>query len=424
MPNTQWSSRIVGEGEEAPDQLLANPRNWRRHPGKQQSALSGVLGELGWIQRVIVNRRTGYLVDGHARVGVAMQAGQKTIPVLYVDLTEAEEALALATLDPISAMATADAATLKDLLAEVSTGEAAVMEMLAELAEAAGIFDQAGTDGLTDADEIPEPPADPITRPGDLWILGNHRLVCGDSTNARDIARAMGGALADLVWTDPPYGVAIGDKNKLLDELGHGSNRVKRNLINDTLDEAGLERMLDGAFDNAVAHCNAGASWYVAAPAGPLHIVFGQALKDRGIWRQTIQWVKNNATFSPMGVSYHWASEPIFYGWLPNGAHRYFGDRKQTTVWEIDRPSRSAEHPTMKPVELVARAIQHATLPGEVVLDLFLGSGTTLIAAEQEGRHCRGVEIDPIYCDVIVERWEAFTGREAIREAATSEIAS
>ena len=172
--------------------------------------------------------------------------------------------------------------------------------------------------------------------------------------------------------------------------------------------------MLSAAFDNAIAHCRAGAAWYVAAPAGPLHVLFGQALKERGIWRQTIQWVKNNATFSAMGVCYHWQAEPIFFGWLPNGAHRWHGGRKQTTVWEIDRPVASPEHPTMKPVELVARAVENSSLSGEVVYEPFSGSGTTIIACENLGRRCRAVEISAAYCAVALQRWADHTQRTPV----------
>lgn len=152
---------------------------------------------------------------------------------------------------------------------------------------------------------------------------------------------------------------------------------------------------------------------YAQRSPGPLHVLFGAELKALGIWHQTIQWVKNNATFSPMGVDYHWQAEPIFYGWMPGAAHRYYGGRKQTTVWEIDRPTASPEHPSMKPVALVARAVENSTRKGELVLDPFLGSGTTLIAAEQTDRICYGLEIDPRYCDVIVARWENLTGEKA-----------
>lgn len=174
--------------------------------------------------------------------------------------------------------------------------------------------------------------------------------------------------------------------------------------MGDTLDEPGLLAMLRQAFDHAIAHGTAGAAWYVAAPAGPLHILFGQVLKDRGIWRQTIQWVKNNATFVPLGCDYRWRAEPILYGWLANAAHRYYGGRKQNTVWEIDRPTASPEHPTMKPVALVARAIENSSQVGELIYDAFLGSGTTLVAAEQLGRLCYGCELAPKYVAVCLER--------------------
>ena len=251
------------------------------------------------------------------------------------------------------------------------------------------------------------------TAAGQLWQLGEHRLICGDCTDAATVARVMGGDSAELVWTDPPYGVAVGDKNKFLNSIAP-SNRIEENLENDTLDETALMAMLSAAFDNAIAHCRAGAAWYVAAPAGPLHVLFGQALKERGIWRQTIQWVKNNATFSAMGVCYHWQAEPIFFGWLPNGAHRWYGGRKQTTVWEIDRPVASPEHPTMKPVELVARAVENSSLSGEVVYEPFSGSGTTIIACENLGRRCRAVEISAAYCAVALQRWADHTQRTPV----------
>ncbi len=245
------------------------------------------------------------------------------------------------------------------------------------------------------------------TEYGQMWIIpttnGEHRILCGDSTNPDDVKRVMKDDLIELIWTDPPYGVAIGDKNKFLNKIAK-HNRIEKNLTNDTLDEDGLYDMLCKAFDNAIAHSKPGAAFYVASPAGPLHIVFGQVLKERGIWRQTIQWVKNSPTFSPMGVDYHWKNEPIFYGWIPNAGHRYHGGRQQNTVWEIDRPMKSEEHPTMKPVALVARAIENSTLTGEIVYDCFGGSGTTMAASEQLGRLCRAIEIDPGYVAVILER--------------------
>jgi DNA modification methylase len=249
---------------------------------------------------------------------------------------------------------------------------------------------------------------------GDLWQIGEHRLLCGDSTKREGVERVMGGERIELVWTDPPYGVAVGDENKFLNTIAR-SNRVEENLENDTLDEDGIIEMLVSSFDNTILFCAAGAGWYVAAPPGPLHVLFGQILKDRGIWRQTIQWIKNNSTFSPMGVCYHWQNEPIFFGWLPNGSHRYYGGRTQTTVWNIDRPIKSPEHPTMKPVELVQRAIENSSQQGEIVFDLFLGSGTTMVACQNLNRKCRAIEISPAYCSVVLQRmFDAFgiTGKK------------
>ena len=410
-----WESRIVGHGEAAPSDLVGNPRNWRTHPQAQRDALAGVLDEVGWVQDVIVNKRTGYLVDGHARVAVAAQRGEDAVPVVYVDLSEDEERLILSTLDPLSAMAEADSEALTDLLAVVTAEDGALNAMLDALANDSGAA--LATDrGLTDPDDVPDPIEDHETyvERGQVYALGDHRLMCGDATSAEDVSRLMGGAVAEMVWTDPPYGVGIGDKNAQLNAIGEGpSNRVTRNLTNDTLAEGDLSVMLKSSFDNALEVCAAGAAWYVASPAGPLMTVFGSALKDMGIWRQTIQWVKNNATFAPMGVDYHWRAEPIFYGWVPNAAHRYRGGRTQTTVWEIDRPSKSPEHPTMKPVELVLRAIENSSDRGHVVFDPFIGSGTTIIAAEQSNRSGYGMEIDPQYAQLVINRWEDFTGRSA-----------
>ncbi len=257
---------------------------------------------------------------------------------------------------------------------------------------------------------------------GQVWELGAHRLVCGDCTEQEVASLACGFEEAEMVWTDPPYGVSIGDKNKYLNTIAK-SNRVEENLDNDTLDEEGLREMLDAAFDKAMGVCKKGGAWYVCAPAGPLHIIFGQLMEVRGIWHQTIQWVKNNATFSPLGVDYHWQAEPLFYGWKPGAGHRYYGGRKQTTVWEIDRPSASPEHPTMKPLELVERAVRNSSQEGEIVYDPFVGSGTTIIACENLHRECRAVELSPGYVAVTLERWAEHTGREPVQIEAAEGVA-
>src|SRR5450759_5344851 len=202
-PTTPWRSRIVGMEDVAPDQLTAHPLNWREHPGPQRDALRGSLSEVGWVQNVIVSKRTGHVVDGHARVEEALSRHEATVPVLYVDLSPDEEALVLATLDPIGAMATADTEKLEELLAGITVDDAGLLALLGDLA---------GNDpkaGLTDPDDVPEPSEEPYVKTGELWILGDHRLLCGDATNPEDVARLLDGAAPTLLATDPPYGVSL-----------------------------------------------------------------------------------------------------------------------------------------------------------------------------------------------------------------------
>lgn len=202
-PAAGWRNRITGAGEEAPDQLLANPANWRIHPKAQQDALAGALDAIGWVQQVLVNRRTGFVVDGHARVALALSRGEPRVPVLYVDLAPDEEALVLATLDPIGAMAGRDDEKLKALLADVTVDDAGLLALLGDLG---------GSEpktGLTDPDEVPEAPAEPYVKPGDLYRLGDHRILCGDATDPAAVARLLDGAAPTLLATDPPYGVQL-----------------------------------------------------------------------------------------------------------------------------------------------------------------------------------------------------------------------
>lgn len=399
---TTWQNRIIGSGDESPDQLLANPRNWRIHPTAQQEALAGVLEEVGWVQQVIVNRRSGHLIDGHLRVQLAMRADAEIIPVLYVDLDEAEEALALATLDPLSAMAGTDAGKLDDLLRDVSAGESAVQSMLADLATSSGLSAN-GTEPADDpgaqidrAEELHEKWQ---TERGQLWQIGQHRLLCGDATSTDDVARLMGEERADMIWTDPPYGVEY--VGKTADAL---------TMQNDGAD--GLLALLRTAFGAAQQVCIASAPFYIAHPAGSLCLVFGDAIRAVG-WRfhQTLIWAKDSMV---LGHSdYHFRHEPIYYGYLPGdgrpgrGNHegtRWFGDHSQTSLLEFDRPKRSAEHPTMKPAELVAHCIRNSSPLSGSIYDPFIGAGTTMVAAEQLGRICYGMDIEPKYVAVALER--------------------
>jgi DNA modification methylase len=390
-----WRSRIVGSGEEAPERLLPNPANWRLHPALQQQAMGAVLEEVGWVQQVIVNRTTGHLVDGHLRVSLARSRQEARVPVVYVELTAEEEALVLASFDPISAMAIPDEEKIHALLSGLTVGDDALLGMLQNIAPV-----DAPAPWLTDPDDLPEPTGEPITRPGDLWVLGEHRLLCADARKANAWARLMQGTNADMVFTDPPYG---------LDYVGKTPRRLT--ITGDKQDEVALRDLLGAALRNAWGACRPGACWYVSAPAGASMDVFAQVLRSLGVRRHTLVWVKD--AFVLGRADYHYRHETLFYGWK-EGAHHPPPERTQDSVWEIPRPRTSAEHPTMKPVELIARALRNSTEPGEVILDPFAGSGTSVIAAQTTGRIARVIEIDPSYCDVIIARFEAFTGAQAV----------
>jgi DNA modification methylase len=396
-----WRNRIVGSGEEAPDQLLANPANWRTHPGLQRDALRGSLSEVGWVQQIMVNQRTGFVVDGHARVEEALSRHEPTVPVLYVDLSPAEEALVLATLDPIGAMAERDDARLDDLLTQLSVDDLGLQALLDSLGT------QEPKHGLTDPDDAPALGEGSNIKRGDLFALGDHRLLCGDCTELADVVALFrgpdeldfGDAQADIVWTDPPYGIDYVGKTAEHLRIDNDFASATRELVASALRLAPLK---------------AGGAFYVASPSGDMESEFRKALEEIGFrLRQQIVWVKD--VFVMGRQDYHWRHESVLYGWRDGEAHHWAGGRAQDTVWEIPRPRRSAEHPTMKPVELVARSLSNSSRPGDLVYEPFAGSGSTLIACEQLGRRCAAIEIDPAYAQGILERWQALTGRQAER---------
>ncbi len=245
---------------------------------------------------------------------------------------------------------------------------------------------------------VPDPPVTSTTKVGDLFKLGSHRLLCGDSTDLAVVDRLLNGEKADLVLTDPPYGV---------DYTGKTEDALK--IENDG--EPGLEGLLRDSLALALTGSRPGAVWYVAAPAGPQFKAFATVLTELGVWRQTLTWVKDSMV---LGHSdYHYKHEALFYGWTPGAAHHQPPDRTRTSVLEFDRPKASKEHPTMKPLSLWTELMGNSTSKGDLVYDPFLGSGTSILAAEQLGRRCYGLELDPRYVDVVIRRWEIFTGKKA-----------
>ncbi len=434
-PAPPWRNRITGHAEVDPHTLAPNPENWRRHPVSQQRALAGAIDEVGLVAGVTVNRVTGHLVDGHLRVELALARGEPTVPVTYVDLSPTEERLVLASLDPLGAMAEADADTLAALLAEVTPTDAALAAMLADLAERAGIV----SSGRTDPDAIPEPPDVATTQPGDLWILGEHRLLCGDAGSEADLDRLLDGVPVDLVHTDPPYNVRVEPRSNNAIAAGLSSftaahhqrfdlarqpgkahptgRRLRakdRPLANDFVSDEAFALLLHTWFTNLARVLRPGGVFYVWG--GYANIAnYPAALAAAGLYfSQAIIWVKEHPVLTRkdfMG-NHEWC----FYGWREGAAHRFYGPPNVPDVWAVQKVAPQAMlHLTEKPVELPRRALRYSSLPGEVVLDPFAGSGSTLIAAEELGRRAYLLELDPLYCDVIVRRWETFTGRQAVR---------
>jgi DNA modification methylase len=384
--------------------LLANRGNWRRHPERQRAALRGVLRQIGYADALLARREGGSLVliDGHLRKSLDPD---QVVPVLVLDVSANEADTLLATLDPLAGLAQPDPDALARLLERVQSSSQAVRELLEGLARGAGL-PVAHLRG--DPDHVPSLPATPKTRPGDLFALGGHRLLCGDATKEEDVRRLMGGERADLLWTDPPFGV---------DYVGKTAQGLR--IAGDSAH--GLDDLLHGAFASADAVIRAGAPIYVAHPAGALSVLFLQAFLAQG-WRlhQTLMWLKDRMVLGH--GDYHYRHEPIAYGYSRGGGRRgrgargWYGGNAQQSVIEVPRPSSSLEHPTMKPVELIRRCLVNSSRQGESILDPFCGSGSTLVACELMGRRGFGMEIDPQYCDVTLTRLEALTGKIATRE--------
>lgn len=383
-------------------ELIPNPKNWRTHPIAQQDALKGILAEVGFAGAVLARELDDgslMLIDGHMR---AETTSNQEIPVLVLDVTEAESDKLLATFDPIAALAESDAAALDSLLRNVDTGSEALQKMLADLAEDAGLYLD---DKEVVEDEVPEPPVDPITKSGDLWILGEHRLLCGDSTKAEDVERLMAGAKADMMVTDPPYGVEYDadwrNQAKRPDGTAYGASALGK-VSND--DRA------DWRDSWALFHGDVAYVWH--ADCRSPEVAESLSACDLVI-RNLIVWAKNSMVIGR--GDYHHQHEPCWYVVRKGCPGRRTDDRTQTTLWQIDKPQKSETgHSTQKPVECMARPMRNHE--ADLIYDPFLGSGTTLIAAEQLGRKCYGMEISPQYCDVIVKRWETLTGKKASLE--------
>jgi len=380
----EWRNRITECGVMPAADFIANPDNWRIHPRNQQEALGGVLDSVGWVQEVIVNKQTGHLIDGHLRVTLALRQGDQTpVPYKMVDLTLEEEALILATLDPIAAFAATDRDKLDAVMRNVQTDDARVQALMADIAEREkleyGKLDPQDDPGaqIDKADELRQKWGVEL---GQLWQLGEHRLICGDCTDRAVVERVMAWEKADMVFTDPPYNVGKDYGDTTDDSLSANDYKIWS------------------------------AKWFDTAGHYSDSVVFTPGAVNVWMWAEIQRpkwmavWVKKNQV-SRNGAGGYNTYEPILcYGKV----------KVDYDTWDIPVSLENVAHPVPKTVNAWSKIMGDILHDGVTVLDIFLGSGTTLIACERLGRKCRAVEISPAYCAVAIQRWVDMTGGEPV----------
>jgi len=398
--------------EEVPiDLLRPDPANPRRISDEELDSLERSLRQFGFVQPVLARKEDKTVIGGHQRLLAARRLGLATVPVTYLDLSTEQARLLNLALNKISG--SWDDALLARLLADLQAspnidltlsgfGDDEIADLLRSLEtrekkERVEDFDL--DSALEDATRTPR------SKPGDLWALGEHRLLCGDATKPEDLERLLAGAQASMAFTDPPYNVSLGDHG------GQQRGSRKRRIANDSMDPIAWEvfvrawgRTLLTSVDGAI---------YCAMSSKEMPLVSRVLAEEGGHWSDTIIWHKDRFVLGR--ADYQRAYEPIWFGWREGASHHWCGDRDQDDVWEIDRPSDAPLHPTMKPLPLMERAIANSSEAGDLVLDLFAGSGSTLIACERTGRRCAALELDPRYVDVVLARFERFSGQTAER---------
>jgi DNA modification methylase len=387
------------------EQLRPYERNPRTHADAQIDQIAASMVEFGWTNPILVDENTGILA-GHGRLLAARKLRLAEVPVIrFEHLSEAQKRAYVLADNQIALQAGWDDALLAEELAwlrddrfdlDLIGFDATELERLLALADG-----ETASDGTED--EVPEPPEDPVSRPGDLWILGSHRLLCGDATLLADVERVLGGQLADMTFCDPPYNVDYANSPKVKLRGKH------RPILNDSLG-GGFETFLHDACVNIVSVTKG--ACYICMSSSELHTLQRAFTAAGGKWSTFVIWAKN--TFTLGRADYQRQYEPILYGWKEGSDHYWCGARDQGDVWFFDKPVRNDLHPTMKPVALVERAIRNSSKSRDIVLDSFGGSGSTLIACEKTGRQARLIELEPKYCDVIVQRWQTFSGSAAV----------
>ena len=372
-----------------------NPRKDLKPGEPAYEKIKRSLTTFGYVDPVIWNDVTGNIVGGHQRYKVLVAEGATEIDcvVVHIENRADEKALNIAL---NKAVGDWEPVALADLLSDLQQGGYDVNVTGFDAAEIDDLFSKVHDKDIKDDECDIDPDAiKPFVETGDIWLLGKHRMLCGDTTKEADVTRLMDGVKANLVVTDPPYNVAY--------ESSDG-----KTIQNDSMTDGKFYEFLQTSFQNMAMHMAEGGSAYVFH-ADTEGLNFRRAFKEAGFHISGVCiWAKNSLV---LGRSpYQWQHEPVLFGWLPNGKHRWFSDRKQSTIWNFDKPKRNAEHPTMKPVPLLAYPIQNSSATNGIVMDLFGGSGSTLIACEQTDRICRTMEIDPKYASVIVQRYVDFVG--------------
>ena len=391
------------------EKLIPYARNSRTHNDEQVAQIVASIKEFGFTNPILIGA-DDVIIAGHGRLLAAQRMGLKEVPVVRLPhLTETQRRALVIADNKIALNAGWDEEMLALEMKELKDFDfdLDILGFSEDELKELDAFGEPEVEPQSEEDDVPEVPEEPITKYGDVWVMGEHRLICGDSTLYDDVKKLMQDENASMVFTDPPYNVNYGATMK--DSLRyHAGTLGGRKIMNDNLGD-GFAQFLTDSLSNLMMF-NKGAA-YVCMSSSELHTLYNAFIASGGKWSTFIIWAKN--TFTLGRADYQRQYEPILYGWGADKKHYWCGDRDQSDVWEYNKPVKNDLHPTMKPVELVERAINNSSCAGDIVLDGFGGSGSTLIAAEKTGRKARLVELDPKFCDVIVKRWEEYTGRQA-----------
>jgi len=387
--------------------LIPYARNTRTHSPEQVAQIAGSIREFGFTNPILIDGQNG-IIAGHGRVMAASKLGLAKVPCIRLDhLTDTQKRAYIIADNKLALNAGWDEEMLALELGELKDEDFDLSLIGFDETELGDLMAET-TEGETDPDDVPEPPVDPVTVPGDVWIMGKHRLMCGDSTSIDAVEKLMDGQKADMVFTDPPYGVDY--------EGGH--NKKKRQGIkNDTLEGDSLTDLFHGSISCAEIFSHDHAAFYIWYANGKAVETFASFSRLTLKVRAVLCWYKVRSGLGAFMSQYIPNYEPCIYAHKEGCSPQWFGATDEKTVWEEQRVGKNDYHPTQKPIELPERAINNSSKHGDTVLDLFGGSGSTMIAAEKNGRHARLMELDPKYCDVIVTRWQDFAGKQAIHEA-------